>query len=148
MNLKKLDMDYNIRGIPAEMVEGVWRFAEPFIKRALDHTFGEVSANDLKAICLTRDSQLWMIQHGTRIVGAGTTSIITYPQMKVCRIVTLAGSQFDEWRDMAHTQIELWAEAQGCDGMEAYVRKGFVPKLIEIGYKHRYSVLHKSLKER
>ena len=137
---------YNIKGIPAEHVEGLWRFAEPFIKRALDHTFGEVSAEDLKKMCLARNAQLWMAQKENRIIGAGITTIIDYPQMKVCRIITISGSDFDEWKDMCCMHIECWAEAQGCVAMEAYVRRGFVPKLLEIGFRHRYSVVHKSLK--
>jgi len=128
------------------MVEDLWRFAEPFVKRALDHTFGELSPDDLKNMCVRRDAQLWMIQKENRIVGAGTTTIVCYPQMKVCRIITLAGTEFDGWKDMAHAHIEIWAESNGCEAMESYVRKGFVPKLLDIGYKHRYSVVHKPLK--
>ena len=139
-------IDYNIRGIPPNAIEGLWRFAEPYIKRALDHTYGEISPDDIKKFCIESQMQLWMVSKEKRMVGAGTTQIVCYPQMKVCRIVTLAGAEFPEWMDIAHMNIELWAEAQGCSGMEAYVRKGFVPKLGEIGYKHKYSVCHKSLK--
>lgn len=138
--------EFNIRGIPPQAVDGLWRFAEPYIKRALDHTHGELSIEDIKGFCCNSDMQLWMISKGTRVVGAGTTQIVCYPQMKVCRIVSLAGSEFDEWMDIAHMNLELWAESMGCTAMEAYVRKGFVPKLGQIGYKHRYSVCHKSLK--
>lgn len=139
-------MDYTLRGIPQEAVEGIWRFAEPFIKRALDHTFGEVSIDDMKRLCLGRDMQLWMVLKENRVVGAGTTMIIHHPQMKVCRIVALSGAEFKQWKDMAHMSIEVWAAEQGCVAVECYVRKGFMPALMEIGYKHRYSVAHKSLK--
>jgi hypothetical protein len=138
---------YNIRGIPPQSVNDLWRFAEPFIKRALDHTFGEVSADDIRQACENTQMQLWMITKESRVVGAGSTQIVIYPQMKVCRIVTLAGSEFDEWKDFAHMNLEMWAETQqGCSGMEAFCRKGFIPKLLEIGYRHKYSVAHKSLK--
>lgn len=139
-------MDYILRGIPQQAVEGMWRFAEPFIKRALDHTFGEVSIEDMKRLCLSRDMQLWMVLKGDRVVGAGTTMIIFHPQMKVCRIVALSGADFKAWMDVAHMSIEVWAAEQGCVGIECYVRKGFVQELKEIGYKHQYSVVHKSLK--
>jgi len=139
--------DYNIRGIPAVMCEDMWRFADPYIRRALDHTFGELTSDDLKNLCVAGNAQLWMIQKEKRVVGAGTTMIIDYPQMKVCRIITLAGSDFKEWKDMSHMQIEMWAESQGCSGVEAYVRRGFIPQLLEIGYKYRYAVVHKTLKE-
>lgn len=139
--------EYNIRGLPAPVVPDLWRFAEPFVLRALEHTFGELSADDIKNLCLGRDAQLWVITKGTRVVGAGTTMLMPYPQMLVCRIITLAGNEFDAWKEMAHSQIEQWAVSQGCKDVEAYVRRGFVPKLMELGYKHRYSVVHKTLKE-
>lgn len=137
--------EYSIRGIPFDGVDKLWRFAEPFIKRALDHTFGEISLEDIHQACLNRDMQLWMIVSGSRVMGAGTTMITHYPRMKVCRIVTLAGSGFPEWMDIAHGNIEMWAAEQGCSAIEAYTRKGFVDKLKDIGYKHRYSVCHKPI---
>lgn len=139
-------LDYNMKGIPPRAVEELWRFAEPYIKRALDHAHGEMSPEDVMNFCKSGDFQLWMISKGKRIVGAGTTQIVIYPKKKVCRIVTLAGSEFDEWMDIAHMNLELWADSMGCVDMEVFVRKGFVPKLGKIGYKHGYSVCHKSLK--
>jgi hypothetical protein len=65
--------------------------------------------------------------------------------MKVCRVLTLAGTRFDEWNAVTHSVIEAWARTQECSDMEHYVRRGFVPKLQELGYKHRYSVVHKTL---
>lgn len=123
----------------------MWKFAEPYIKRALDHTHGEISHLDLLVRCLERDIQLWMIYDGQRIVGAGTTEIVLYPRMKVCRIITLAGAEFDEWAGYAQDVIGAWAKEQGCEAMEAYTRKGFVPKLQKLGFKHKYSVCHKPL---
>ena len=139
-------MEYQIKGIPSNAVEALWKFAEPYVKRALDHTFGELSCDDIKQACLCGNMQLWMCLKENRVMGAGTTMIVLHPQMKVCRIVTLSGADFDHWVHQCNMQIELWAEAEGCVGMEAYVRKGFVPKLLEIGFKHRYSVVHKSFK--
>lgn len=142
-----MEKTYQVRGVPHQIVEHMWKFAEPYVKRALDHTHGEISHLDILSRCLNRDIQLWMIYDGQRIVGAGTTEIVMYPQMKVCRIITLAGAEFDGWMHFAHDIIEAWARDQGCDAMEAYTRKGFVPKLHGIGYRHKYSVCHKSLKE-
>src|ERR1700674_4629407 len=82
-------MDYHIRGIPPQAVSDLWRFAEPYIKRALDHTFGEISAEDIRQMCIDTHMQLWMMNKDKRVIGAGTTQIVCYPQMKVCRIVTL-----------------------------------------------------------
>jgi hypothetical protein len=140
--------EFILRGIPHVMIEKVWPLAEPYVKRGLEHSYGEVSHLDLKRQCLERDGQLWVAyKKSGRIVGAGTTEIVQYPQMKVCRIITLAGSEFDEWMEMSHQIIEAWALEQGCDGIEAFVRRGFVPKLKDIGYQFRYAWLHKRIRE-
>lgn len=135
-----------VRGIPAAIVERFWPLAEPYIKRALDHTHGELLPADLLRRCLDRDIQLWLISREKRIFGAATTEIVVYPQRKHCRIITIAGSDFDSWRANAAEQIEQWALEQGCDAMEAFVRKGFVPKLEQLGYHHKQSVVVKELK--
>jgi hypothetical protein len=139
------EMDYSMRGIQPQDVEVLWRFAEPYVKRSLDHAYGEVIPEDLKQMCLKAQAQLWMIMKGNRVAGAGTTQIVLHPQMKVCRIITLSGDEFPEWMDFAHMNLEMWAVNQGCVGMEAFVRRGFVPKLREIGYGHRTSVVYKTL---
>jgi hypothetical protein len=80
-----------------------------------------------------------------RVVGAITTEIIVYPHRKHCRIITLAGSNFPEWVGLADSTLDAWAKANGCDAMECYTRKGFVPKLTPLGYKHKHSVLVKEI---
>lgn len=138
---------YYVRGVPSHMVGHFWKFAEPFIKRALDHTFGEVGIDDIQKGCMERDIQLWLISSPDKVVGAATTEIVQYPKKLVCRVITLAGAEFDEWRRQCLMLLKDWATEQGCDGIEVYVRRGFVPKLVEIGFKHKYSVCHLSLKD-
>lgn len=138
-------MPYLMQGIPHDFVEHFWAFAEPYIKRALDHTSGEFTAADFKKSCLARNMQLWLISQDKRIYGAVTTELVIYPQRKHCRIITLAGSNFIEWVGLANATLDAWAKANGCTAMEAYTRKGFVPKLTPLGYKHKHSVLVKEL---
>lgn len=134
---------YQIRGIPAEMVAGLWHYAEPYIKRALDHTSGELIPSDLKAACEAKDVQLWLIVKDNRVIAAATTEIVQYPQRKHCRIITLAGSSAENWTRALDATLSQWALEQGCQSLEAYVRKGYVPKLAQLGYKHKYSSVHK-----
>lgn len=142
-----MDNTYQVRGIPATYIEHFWHFGVPYIKRALDHTYGEITHEDLKGMCLERDAQLWLAYKEGKIIGAGVTQIVIYPQMKVCRIITLAGTEFDGWKHVADQMITMWAREQGCDALEALTRKGFVPKLQEMDFKYKYAVLHKRIKE-
>ena len=142
-----MEQDYNVRAVPSALVGQMWRYAEPYVKRALDHTFGEISVEHLRQSCMDRDTGLWLITKNDLVKGAAVTQITVYPNMKVCRIITLAGSEFEQWRAFALNVLGMYAIHEGCEGVEAYVRKGFVPKLVELGFKHKYSVCHLSLKD-
>lgn len=137
---------YTIRGIPVPLLDRFWPFAIPYIKRALDHASGEFEVEDVKTFCTNRDMQLWLISHNAeRVVGAGTTEIIIYPRRKICRIVTLSGSNFKEWASIVEPALLEWAQANGCDGMEAWVRRGFVPTLKEMGYSPKFNCVIKDI---
>lgn len=144
-SLPMQNSDYRIRGVPSMLIESMWRFAEPYIKRALDHAAGEIAPADLKKFCQEKDIQLWLISKGSRVVGAATTEIVVYPQKKHCRIITVAGSGFRDWVNLFDREIMAWAKSNGCHALEAHVRRGFVKKIEPIGYRHMHSVVIKKL---
>ena len=137
--------DLHMRGIPAHGIEPLWHYAEPYIKRALDHTNGELTVADFKQLCLDQSVQLWLVNRGNRVVAAITTEIINYPHRKHCRVITLAGSDFSSWVGLVDSTLAAWATELGCHAIESYVRKGLVAKLDAFGYKHKHSVLVKPL---
>jgi hypothetical protein len=134
---------FQIRGIPSNLVEHFWSFAEPYIKRALDHTSGEFLPSDLKRMCKDRVTQLWLVSEGERVIGAVTTEIVVYPQRKHCRVCTIGGSKAPEWTGLLFDIIlPEWAKQQGCVAIDAYVRKGYVPILVNnYSFKHKLSVV-------
>lgn len=138
---------FNIRGIPANLVEHFWKVAEPYIKRALEHASGEFLPSDLKTFCKDRTIQLWLVNEGDKVIGAVTTEIVNYPRRRHCRVITLAGSNAKEWMSELDIILCAWAKQQGCDAIEAYVRKGFVPLLANYGMKHKYSAVVKDVRE-
>lgn len=145
MNLEEQAAMYHIRGIPANLIDRFWPLCEAYVKRGLDHTRGEFTAEDVKAYCKDRILQLWLVSEGERIVAAATTEIIIYPQRKHCRVATLGGSKAVEWTALLVATLEAWAKEQGCDALEAFVRRGFVPTLNEHGFKHMYSAVFKPI---
>jgi len=139
------DATFLMRGIPSHLVGPMWHYAEPFVKRALDHTSGELTHVDIRELCERRDVQLWIVTHGNRAVGALTTEIVQYPQRKHCRVITIGGTGLSDWIGLCDNTLVEWATSQGCDAIEAHVRKGFVPKLAELAYKHKHSTVVKEL---
>lgn len=144
---KPFPQPFLMQGIPSHAVPHFWQFALPYVKRALDHASGELTPEDIKQGCLSRGIQLWLISREKRIFGAITTEIVVYPQRKHCRVITLAGSDFDSWVHVADATLCAWAKEQGCDALEAYVRKGFVNRLSALRFRHKYSVVVKGLRE-
>lgn len=137
---------YWIRGIPAPLVETFWHYAAPYVKRALDHANGEFDHTDFRAACQNRDMQLWIVARPDRVVGAITTEISVYPHRKHLRVLTLAGSEFEHWVEMANEVIDAYGRANDCDAVECYTRRGFVKKLEPLNYRMRHCVLIKELK--
>lgn len=140
-----MNSEYRVIGIPSHLVEHFWHFAEPYIKRALDHASGEMLPEDMRAACMNKDMQLWLISHGERVVGASTTELVVYPRRKHCRIITLAGSHAEDWAADADKLIVAWAREQGCDAVETINRRGFIPKLEKAGYRFRQAVMIKQV---
>lgn len=140
-------MDYIIRGIPADHLDKFWPHGEAYVKRALEHANGEMTHKDVRLFCEERSMQLWFIYGHGRIVGAATTELINYPQMRVARVVTLSGQDFDAWGSLLDDILGRWAGEQGCHGMEAYTRMGFKKKLEKLGYKNKYAAMFREIKE-
>lgn len=137
--------NYVVRGIPFYVIDNFWKHGEAFIKRALDHANGEMTFEDVKEACKNRDMQLWFICDKDSVVATISTEIINYPQLRVCRIVTLAGKDFEKWIGEADQVISQWAGEQGCHGLEAFIRSGFYKKLNSRGFKKKYEVVYRDI---
>lgn len=145
MTLEEAAEKYKVRGIPAPLIDRFWPMSEAYVKRALDHTLGEYTAQNIREFCKDRILQLWLVSEGERIVGAATTEIVTYPNRKHCLIATVGGSKAVEWSELLFATLGAWAKEQGCVSLEAKVRRGYVPILKEYGFKHMYSAVFKPI---
>lgn len=136
---------YTVRGIPSELLSRFWPYAVPFIKRALDRATGELTIDDMREAARAAQIQLWLVHDGTRICGAATTEIIRFPSRNRLRVITVGGEDFDLWASTLDLKLREWALTHRCDGIEAYVRKGFVVKLRSLGYRHKISQVWKPI---
>lgn len=137
--------EFRVRVIPVALVDRFWPHAEAYIKRALDHTSGEFLLEDIHRFSRDGLIQLWLVSEGNRIVGAVTTETVIYPRRKHVRIITLAGTKAPEWTHLVDTIVADWAKSEGCDAVEAFVRKGYVPTLTKLGFKFKYCAIVKDV---
>jgi hypothetical protein len=136
---------YSIRGVPVELLSRFWPYATPYIKRALDRATGEFSLDDVHRFARDAQIQLWLVYDGERICGAATTEIVRFSAKNRLRVLTVGGEEFDLWAPALDRKLREWALTHKCDGIEAYVRKGFVTKLRSLGYRHKISQVWKPI---
>lgn len=138
-------LQFSIRLVPSHLVAHFAEFARPYIKRALDKSGEGFEADDILQYCITGQINLWLIAEGSRVIGAATTELANYPHQRYCRICTIAGSKFDEWAEHFSLEVEAFARSQGCSNLQAYVRRGYVPKLLQYGFKPKCVTVTKQL---
>lgn len=73
-----------------------------------------------------------------RIHGAVAWELVIYPRKKCVRVVCLGGDGFDGWKVVLNETLKKIAERTASDAIEAYVRRGLVPKMQDVGYRETY----------
>ena len=128
-----------------EDVPYVWDQVEHLLARVTTHTEGELEADDYIEPLNEGEMQLWIASEDNKVHSAMITQIVPYPQKKVLRIISLAGSEFAKiyaYLDM----VESFALRTDCTALEMWGRKGWKKLLPE--WKDSYIVFTKDLKER
>lgn len=133
-----------LRQLSSGSVLTVWPVVAPELERALAHSDGENSLEDVLNSIMNNLMQLWVVREGQQAVAFCVTEINGYRQFKSCRIVLLAGSGIAVWHEVVE-HLEPWAREQGCTVMEAWSRPGFEKYGKMYGYKKRYVVMRKRL---
>lgn len=124
-------------GVPSEHVDAVWHLVERFISRALEYSDGEYWPEDIKALCASREMQLFVFGDGSGVKGAGVTQIIKYPRKTYLDMVLWASdAPFEEFGPHL-AKIEEWAKALGAVP-RLFGRRGWGKKLT--GYAPKYTV--------
>ena len=110
-------------GIPHTELDSVWQEVLPWIESACRRTNGRYLASDIYRSLQLRETQLWAYRNGG-IEAVCVTEIIKYPRKKYCRILIGTGRNRQNWQHHV-LDIEQWAWAQECDGMESFARIGW-----------------------
>ena len=130
-----------------ESVRWIWPEAESFVRRALDHSRGEIGVDDVKERLLDGRMLLWGVWHQERkqFLGLLVTEVIEYPRVKLLRVVTVAGVRLDEWGGLVLETFEKFCRKYDLDGVEAVGRKGLARVLKKLGFEERYTVVYKEV---
>ena len=137
-------------GLKAQIVQPediayIWEEVAPLLERVKEHSEGEAEPDDFLEPLTHGDMQLWIATDGGVMHSAMITQIVVYPQKKILRVISIAGSDFKrlyEFNDM----VESFAIKTGCSGMELWGRKGWKKLLPD--WESNYIVYSKDLKYR
>ncbi len=102
----------------------VWDDVEEHIREIAHLNLDRFTPDDLYAELLGRRMQLWCVRRGRKIVMVGITAIRIFPRGKVAYVIGVSGSEMEHW---LHFQPDLlkWAKGEGCQAVDAVVRKGW-----------------------
>ena len=131
--------------VQPEDVAYIWEEVAPLLDRVKEHTEGALETDDFLEPLTHGDMQLWISTDGGVMHSAMITQIVIYPQKKVLRIISLAGSDFKKlyyFKDM----VESFAIKTGCSSLELWGRKGW--KRLLSDWESNYIVYTKDLKHR
>ena len=131
--------------VQPEDVAYIWEEVAPLLEKVKEHTEGELETDDFLEPLTHGDMQLWMATEESDVRAVMVTQIITYPQKRVLRIISLAGEDFEEIRSFQE-MIEGFAVKLECTALEMWGRKGWKKLLPD--WKDTYIVYTKDLKMR
>ena len=130
-----------IVAVPKQDIEGLWPVIKPFIDRVLEYTFGEYIAEDVKDKAINGNVVFFIVQIDGEIKSVLSTELIETPYKKYLNIITTSGDDFNEWgEDTLNTLINV-AKEQGAEDITIVGRKGWLRKMKQYGFKHKYTAL-------
>ena len=128
-----------------EDVAYIWEDVAPMLARVTSHTEGELEPDDFIEPLTHGEMQLWIAIEDKEIIAALITQVMPYPQKKVLRLISLAGEDFNKFKDFI-SMVESFAIRSECSSLEMWGRKGWKKLLPD--WKDSYIVFTKDIKER
>ena len=125
-------------------VDMVWPLVEPMIEEACKTSRGRFGPEYWQRFC-KHDGQLWIVTDRTDEIRAVAVSMLhEQGSRRICRLRCIAGTGMNEW--VGHIRdLEIWAKAHGCDGMEIVSGRGWERVLKPHGYELTHVILEKDL---
>lgn len=128
-------IDWELVGIPIEKLPDVWPLAYPWLRDVESLTEGKLTVERLADQLTSGQMQLFIV-YGHKPVAAIVTEILTYPSVKYCHVMIVAGGgDAKKWHRPIIDKLEVWAKHNGCTRMEMYGRKGWLRLLPEYKVK-------------
>ena len=136
----------NLKRMSGETLARRWSEIVPHVEEALIHGSGTVTSYGLFVQCLGASAQCWVDENDEGdILGVAITRFEHSEATKIFAIVTTTHPDwFSEGPDVLGF-FEGFAEAEGCEKVNIYGRRGWQRVLSKHGYYEPYTILTKDL---
>ena len=133
-----------------EQVLNIWPQIEGSISDSLAHSVNELTTFEICKQALDGKIFIWLtLDDNNKIVCVTTTRFLHYKNTKVMQIITMAAIDA-KLPDMfeQHETLERFAKDNGCSGIQAWGRKGWLRRLKPLrsskdkSYELKYFVFH------
>ena len=131
--------------VEPEDIAYIWDQVVPLLEMVKEHSEGEAEPDDFLEPLTHGDMQLWVATEDKKVIAALITQIIPYPQKKILRLISLAGDEFNRFKDCLDI-VEAFAINNQCTALEMWGRKGW--KRLLPDWKDSYIVYTKDIKSR
>ena len=122
-----------------------WPLVSKFIKKALNHGYGEYDLDDIHTLLEDGDACLILAIQDTDIRAGIVTTIIKKPALREMVILTCGGEHLDEWLPEIMQTFDILACEQQVEVISVHGRPGWVKKLKPYGYEPAHTTVIKRL---
>jgi hypothetical protein len=127
--------------IPPRLVDKSWRFIREYVEGCVKHMHRGYTSDDIFD-ALTRGewslSLVFAVEGGhSHCLGFYSTCVVIYPQLRALRITALGGRELRRWKRAAMEALGRLQEANRCERVESFGRKGWLrmlPGKFELAY--------------
>ena len=128
--------------VPPHEVPSVWIEVKPLIDKALAQSAEGADANDMLRPIINGACFLWIVVEDHDIVSVCFGEFTEYPDKKGFHIhgwATKSGHNFNEVMETFNDSVVNFAKINGCDFIEAKIRKGLAKKLKQLNWNDTHS---------
>ncbi len=123
--------------VAKDAVDAVWPDVMDYVKRAVDRTDGEYTAENVLFFCKTGTMQLLIIHEDWDVYGVAISQEVHYPGRKVLECFAMGGREMNLWIKQFLDMLKLGAKNIGADYCKAFCRPGLAKVVKGYGGKIR-----------
>lgn len=122
----------------------IWPLVLPLIREFEHRLLPYAKISQIYQLIMQDKMQLMVGHRGSTIFAAGVSEVLSYPNVKVGRLVGVAGAPLEDVVDLMPL-YEKWAEGEDCELVEVSGRRGWTRALKDSGFTETSTIVLKRI---